>query len=512
MTKTALVIHASGMDAGKSGQPGNEVSSLTTYLVAFNRQLVTLFTILFITTIATLVKRSVLYKGQRGASITILEQYQGSTTLPSTIKITLRMRSWTAKSVLLLFICIWYYFGSQAAEHEYNYVMSTRLQNTHLIYTNQDRNSDFLDTAALTPLRLAAINSAFTSSIRTTERQKGHDHNRAAILPFLNQTATGQLLGTGKDGWATISSKTGPAIHFSSTRGISMTYFIASSTPATFTGTYHMTTSYIYANCPQAIPGPTSHLPMGVPVDYLQPLAINDNFQLVNNFPQIEVSYRRGNIALFATCTLEQHHIEIQTKCDFLSCFVDKIRPDPRAVKFATPAIVFTYWSMTDSFFQNLILSVGKKTSETEDQMTLVEANIGVAYDSVTNAFVSTLLGTNDTALALSHGLSRLINGYLTASLPEVADPATLDRKYIEALLNNTIPRPEYSIAQAFGAAYAPQYYIRKSWIIIDFMACTVLLVSAIVATWLRLETVKPQVLDLASGITQDGTTLERRE
>lgn len=38
MTKTALVIHASGMDAGKSGQPGNEVSSLTTYLVAFNRQ------------------------------------------------------------------------------------------------------------------------------------------------------------------------------------------------------------------------------------------------------------------------------------------------------------------------------------------------------------------------------------------------------------------------------------------------------------------------------------------
>lgn len=38
IAKTVLVIHASDVDAGKSGQPGDKVSSLTTYLVAFNGQ------------------------------------------------------------------------------------------------------------------------------------------------------------------------------------------------------------------------------------------------------------------------------------------------------------------------------------------------------------------------------------------------------------------------------------------------------------------------------------------
>lgn len=38
MVKTGLVIYAAGIDGGKSGQPGDEVSSLTTYLVAFNGQ------------------------------------------------------------------------------------------------------------------------------------------------------------------------------------------------------------------------------------------------------------------------------------------------------------------------------------------------------------------------------------------------------------------------------------------------------------------------------------------
>lgn len=54
-------------------------------LVAMDDQLATLFTIVFATIIATLVKRVALWRAQRGASVAALEQLHASTSLPKAI-------------------------------------------------------------------------------------------------------------------------------------------------------------------------------------------------------------------------------------------------------------------------------------------------------------------------------------------------------------------------------------------------------------------------------------------
>lgn len=100
----------------------NEIDSVhatTRVLVQFNDQLVTIFTIIFVTIISTLVKRYALYKAQRGAFVSDLEQLQGSVSMVSTLKLVWSLRSWSRQSIILCLIWCFYYLGSQASKREF---------------------------------------------------------------------------------------------------------------------------------------------------------------------------------------------------------------------------------------------------------------------------------------------------------------------------------------------------------------------------------------------------------
>lgn len=82
-------------------------STISIRLVEFNSQLVTLFTIIFTTIIATLVRRYALWKAQKGGSVAELEQLHSSTSLPKSLSLIWSLRSWTLTSVVLVLMWNW---------------------------------------------------------------------------------------------------------------------------------------------------------------------------------------------------------------------------------------------------------------------------------------------------------------------------------------------------------------------------------------------------------------------
>jgi hypothetical protein len=102
LVKCALVVLGSKWDAQNTGQVGSQPTKLTRNLIHFNDQLVTLFTILFVTTIACFVKRLALWRAQRGASVSTLEQFQASVSMTSTLNVIYQLRAWKWISVGLV--------------------------------------------------------------------------------------------------------------------------------------------------------------------------------------------------------------------------------------------------------------------------------------------------------------------------------------------------------------------------------------------------------------------------
>lgn len=126
MIKTGLCVYAYNRDKVYSGTSIDSASYMSSALVNLNSQLVTLFTIVFVTIISTFVKRFALWKAQKGAYVTDLEQLQGSVSLPSTLKLVWSLRSFGLQSVLLVLVWSFYYLGSQAVKMEYQLSPSDR--------------------------------------------------------------------------------------------------------------------------------------------------------------------------------------------------------------------------------------------------------------------------------------------------------------------------------------------------------------------------------------------------
>ena len=110
IAKIGLVIGAWHVDREHHGTDIDLVSVLTTFLIELNGQLVTAFTIVFVTIVSTLVRRYALWKAQRGAYVSELEQLQGSISLPSTLKLIWSLRAFTTTSAAL--IGIWSFYVS----------------------------------------------------------------------------------------------------------------------------------------------------------------------------------------------------------------------------------------------------------------------------------------------------------------------------------------------------------------------------------------------------------------
>jgi hypothetical protein len=535
LTKVGLVIRAAHIEklhqlSGSVATVANPPSKLTTGLIDFNSQvsiyirtvllqptnrgqLVTLFTIIFMTTIATLVKRYALWKAQEGATIAELEQYQASISLPSTIKMIVMLRVFNLASFGLVFIWSWYYLGSQAVSREFTFQLSSRKIHTSLIFPSAEVPSAFVNATGLDSVALTDTNSLFNDALTSVyggsngkkNPVSGSDLAGNAILPLLNLTSSDKSwCNTRANSEDTRISDTcmlsyasyfGFPVFASSSASSSS----ASSSSSSWLGTYELSTSYINANCSVPIIGNASDFPLGA----LPNLSTSFNVtnQTSKGYAQVNVWSRVSNSSIHTTCTLERHYIDARAECDTAACIINQARQTPG--KAVSPATQFLDTGFSERFFKNLLLADGLPTDG--DDESWVQFSAPQYYQGYWNGPGET---PADLALTFSIGMTMLINTFMAASQSQLG---FFYPPFEGSLHNETAPYFEKSVlniiwplAKAKGATYNPQYVLSIPWVTIDIITCTILFLAAMASFWLRQHTVAPDIFGYVSSMTRD--------
>ncbi|EXJ74575.1 uncharacterized protein A1O5_02871 [Cladophialophora psammophila CBS 110553] len=560
VAKIGLVIGAWKLDRQHRGDEIDLVSRLTTFLIEFNGQMTTAFTIVFVTIISTLVRRYALWKAQTGARVSDLEQLQGSISLPSTLKLIWSLRAFTTMSAALVAIWSFYYLGSQASKQEFQrvdsrsyhqingYTASTSLQsgfsssygNTYHSFSIDDLN------AAL----IAAVSFTKPDYNSPTATPKGTDSIGSAVVPDLNA-----ILDQGwwvndigyvsprpsRHGWVNVAhqSQLMKSDDYSAFIGRA-TYFELSSDAYGpifqqingFLGEYTLPTRYLAVKCARPIILPYETFPDGTYMNqsvslnltHVRPDAPKDGegyplreFNLSTRWipdnDQSIVSYGSSR----QTCNITYVKVDMQVHCGVSGCFPIKMRyknnmSRQNVTSFSTP---FDDDAFAERFFSALLLSRGaqRNASTTTDiggSLTLGLQNfLGQPEGSIGEGDnYDQFLSTQQRGLELP--LTQYFNTYyiLSQVVTGVAPSYAPDDTQFQAL-------------PIHGALYDPHYAILWGWIAVDFVSCIILLIAAIIACWLRIHTLAPDIFGYVSSLTRDnphvalpdnGTTLNGLE
>jgi hypothetical protein len=477
-----------------------------------------LFTIIFGTIIATLVKRYALWKAQEGATIAKLEQYQASISLPGTLKTIVSLRSWTLTSVCLVLLWSFAYLGSQAVQHEYTYQLASSALATRVFFRSAQAPSFFQNSSGLKSdpivnvLGLSSINSMLLSSAVTMGTPSSRsDMYSQPIVPLMNQTE-GMEFGTPDIlGWQAIQET---SIFASSYLGLPVYWASSGESTSAFMGTYDLSTSYIFADCAEPIVGNVSSFPTGL----LPNMATSFNMTnetSTNGFPVLDLWLRSNQSSFHSSCELKQHHVQLQGSCQVTTCQFNKIRPD---TPFVAPATMFFDQNFTTSFFDALLMSNG--VPEIFRDISLFTQILKITYDDVndiwpySDGFASSS-PSPATGFNVSLGLSKLLNTYVRASQTPSGpwnEDGPLDFDFMAGLMNGSITNSTWSTAPADGSPYNPQYVLSWPWIVIDLITCTLLLAAAVESFRLRRLTVAPDIFGYISSLTRDNPNMRLPE
>lgn len=101
--------------------------------------------------------------------------------------------------------------------------------------------------------------------------------------------------------------------------------------------------------------------------------------------------------------------------------------------------------------------------------------------------------------------MTRLINTYHAASrLPQLTTESN-----IYSIISGQTPSPNWSLDLFHGAPYDPHCAISIRWVILDILACNLLLVSAIHALRYRKRTIAPDIFGYVSSLTRKNHDLD---
>ena len=140
-----VVAAQKDLDAGHFGIYIEYASSLSQQLVAVNKQMTTIFTILFLAIMGTFFKRLALWKAQRGAKLSELEILQASVSPTGSLKMITSLRVFSVTSLFIVATWVWYYVGSQAQVYEFQLKNSFAPQAYPLALLGADALSPFED-------------------------------------------------------------------------------------------------------------------------------------------------------------------------------------------------------------------------------------------------------------------------------------------------------------------------------------------------------------------------------
>jgi hypothetical protein len=440
------------------------------------------------TTLATLMKRYTLWKAQQGATIAELEQYQASISLPNTLKMIVLLRAFSWASLVLVFIWVFYYLGSQAVSREYTFQSMGTHPNikTNLAFLSGSAPSAFNASLQLSNINASRINIAFSTAL-LEPGPVGQDRNFAATIPMFNRTESAQWATnppSASSGGHSLSDNRAETALYSSAVGITLL-------PASFVGSVKLSTNYVFANCADAVLGTSDDFPTGMLPTLTTAFNVTDNSD--EGFPQVQVWKRNDafNTTIHSVCSLETRNILLNILCDTKACAAVQYRP-PVGESAPTPAQPFTDTVFSQIFFKNLMLSDSIPSSQNEE--TAWETGATVTYSTNDNSWQDDQLSTDlaDLAWGFSYDVTRLTNTYLRVS--QQYGPHDQPTFNAAGKLNVPADNSTWSTASCYGAFYSPQYVLSIPWVVVDLLTCIIVLCAAIVSCWLRVHTNAPDI------------------
>jgi hypothetical protein len=514
------------------------VSTATIHLVEFDSQLVTLFTIVFTTIIATLVRRYALWKAQKGASVAELEQLHSSISLPKSLSLIWSLRSWTLTSVALVLMWSWsvfystidkdsnryrYYLGSQAVSRELRFFDSGAAYNLSITYANPSQPSIF-ERNMPSSVELATMSAKFMPSFsfetsRNPIFQTGYDYLGNLFIPtrsYQFNKSYGYLTKFDKGSWWKTELLTKET--WSSFLGMELT---ASYNQPEWSGTgpknlcYNcdfvtnkvigevtITTSYIQPNCSFAQLSDKSSFLGLLPF-------VNTVLNMTNaTIPTIQISELwNNNSTIISTCNLTETKVELEILCSAQGCKSSKERAMPGQQLSSS---IFHNRTAASMFLNGLILSGGTPASNKTSDAAIIDSLIG-HENSLFDDSKATLINPADDrnaaikraehAGSTSETLSRLLNGYLAVSQQALMNTT---KNHLVDVLHGIVSDPSFIVVHMKGAPYQPQYRLDWIWMTLDYIGCVVLLVAASTAVWLRKHTLAPDIFGYVSSLTRD--------
>lgn len=569
IAKIGLVIAAWKSDSYLVDGYTDMASKLTIFLIEFNGQMVTAFTIIFVTIISTLVKRCALYKAQMGAYVSDLEQLQGSVSMVSTFKIIWSLRAFSFTSLGLVVTWSFYYLGSQSSQREYQYVNSASYSKLPLALPSSTLVSPFSPNwqppSDGTPLDIDQLNTAYMYSdmvLGDPNRDPsvfGTDTAGNALVPdlkFISEPSPDQNAtfweppARDHHGWSDVSKQS--LLSQVAGRGYSAmagaTRFVANKDAAKgadankIVGRYVFQTQYYDINCH----APVYHEIEAFPNDTLPTQAVSINMteprgdapldRQGNPLREFEV-WSRWNVSTDPTsttmttnaslsawtgsssylCNITQINVDVQIHCKASGCAPQKMRyRDGHSLdattSYSTP---FDNIDFAQNFFSHMLLIRGPQTNLTNPSS--ISSSIGGQFYAPSSQSVDGNDGTytedpmitnwitGGYQLQYERSLVKTINTYYILSQQQVG---SLDNPDMDLVVKNGEDRGYY-LAYLDGALYNPHYAISWPWIVVDFVSCLILLGAAIISTWLRLHTLAPDIFGYVSSLTRDNPHVE---
>lgn len=554
VAKVGLVIVAWNKDKDKTDDRIDTVSDLTTVLLEFNGQMVTAFTIIFVTIVSTLVKRYALWKAQKGAYISELEQLQGSVSMPSTFKLIWSLRAYSATSVGLVAIWCFYYLGSQASQREYKFATSAGFKKLPMGVPGPKMPSIFSSNLREVPtISTGDVNVAYIIADKKYSDAKvgklpGTDSDGNALLPRLKQiispppdyhfnTASFAL---DDEGWYDVStaSEVRDVTAYSAKAGAKPIVWDEVSAGFNYTGwgqllgDFTFNTSYLDIDCSAAaiyayedfpkgtLPTQAVSLNMSRPRD---PPVLDAaghplrEFELWNRWlantnnetdaygDLLGVSFNGSSLV---RCNVTTVDVEAQINCKEQGCTTQKVRyPGGKSLlESSSHSTPFDDDEFAAKFFNSTILISGPQTSlgALTDVGWVLYTSLEQTYDgtpdSIEYRFQSMVNWWNielgllfNTYYILSQAEG--VTGYAGVPKMDVIKATGSDAGFVRSTLD--------------GAVYSPHYAIYWPWIVVDFVSCSILLIAALASAWLRYQTLAPDIFGYVSSLTRDNPNVD---
>lgn len=499
-------------------------------------QVVTAFTIIFVTIMTTVTRRYALYQAQQGAYITDLEQLQASISLPSTIKMVFSLRKFTKFSASLVFLWCFYYLGSQASKREYAYAASHTYRPMLGLYP-ATRMDDFLNDFEYYSEQM---NRDFLTYLTTYDDlgklpTYGIDKDSNTLLPnpsrppyyLLNQNGTVNVTKPVKihPSQASYLTDFGRPLYYQE----SYTYTDNDNKTTTYNywddgrlmGDYTLYTSYIKFDCWSLDIFAADQFPMGLQGPRLLSINItslvNSTQNASNHSPQRIELWRRwdsdtnmtdyyGNTitapnigganggAIRTMCDIFEPRIKADVHCTETACLVTKMSSQAVSPN-SLETTIFSNVTFANIFFNSMLSSEVAPKAKDLANAGQIASYFAVSDDVIVNASTNSLdpETKQETLDSQTSILEMMINTYLN-----------LGERQVQPFEANVTDPAGFEQVRFIGAPWEPHYAVFWQWIAIDYVSGLLLLAAAFASFWLRRRTLIPDIFGFVSSLTRD--------